>query len=428
MSIRNCLMIAVLAPFLNAQVLIAPTAIEQLNNLRQQAHAAIASGDQGKRLAIALQLQKLVHGSPAGAETVAQAYAAAGNDEGAIAALQQFAEMGQADDDLLSGKDKGFSRLHSLPVYQQVLKKFAENKLPVSRAETAFELSDAKLLTEDIDYDPRTKSFLLSSVLEGKIIRVSANGKAVDFARSPSGWPILALKVDGAHKRLWATEVALDGFQPVPAVDRGRSALLCFDLNSGILLQRIEGPRPSSLGDMVLTPQGVPIVSDGDGGGIYRLQENKLVRIDRGDFISPQTPALHPDRRHIFIPDYTRGIGVLDLTTGEVQWLGSASSKLFALSGVDGLYFDQAWLILTQNGTSPERVLRMKLDSTLTHIVSEEIIERSTPTLGDPTHGVVVGNSFYYIANSGWNQIDEHGVLLAGGAFTPARVMRFRLR
>jgi sugar lactone lactonase YvrE len=409
----------------------AQTAVEQLQDLRKQAHAAIAAGDQKKRIELVLEIQKLVHNSPASLETLAQAYAAAGDNDKAIAALDQFAEMGQADDEMLQGKDKAFAQLHALPAYQAVLKKFAENEKPISRAETAFVLSDANLLAEDIDYDPRTKSFLITSVLEKKIVRVTQDGKTADFAKSPSGWPMLAIKVDAQRNRVWATEVALDGFKSASLTDWEKSAVLCFDLLSGRLLRRIEGPPHSALGDMTLTSQGDPIVSDGDSGGVYRVQAKSLQRLDRGDFISPQTPAMHPDGKHVYVPDYTRGIGLLDLASKEVTWLVSSGSKPYALGGVDGLYFDQLgahrWLILTQNGVSPERVLRLQLDSTLTHVASEEIIERSTPTLGDPTHGVIVGDSFYYIANSGWNHLDDHGALLPGASLTPARIMRYRL-
>jgi len=410
------------------RLIFAQTAIEQLQDLRKQAHAAIAAGDQKRRLELVLEIQKLVHNSPASLETLAQAYAAAGDDDKAIAAFDQFADMGQADDDMLQGKDKVFARLHELPAYQAVLKKFAENKKPISHVETAFILPDANLLAEDIDYDPHSKSFLITSVLEKKIIRVAQDGKATDFARSPSEWGMMALKVDAPRNRVWGTEVALDGFKSVASSDWGRSAVLCFDLSSGHLLLRVEGPPHSALGDMTLTQQGDPIVSDGDGGGVYRVEGDSLVRLDRGDFISPQTPAMHPEGKHIFVPDYTRGIGVLDLVSKNVTWLGSSGPKLYALGGVDGLYFDHGWLILTQNGASPERVLRLQLDPTLSRIVSEEIIERATPTLGDPTHGVIVGDSFYYIANSGWNRLDDHGELLPGASLTPARIMRYHLK
>jgi hypothetical protein len=154
-----------------------------------------------------------------------------------------------------------------------------------------------------------------------------------------------------------------------------------------------------------------------------------LERIDGGDFISPQTPTMHPDGNHVFVPDYVRGVGILDLTNHDltnqrVTWLNGTTH---ALNGIDGLYFNRGDLIATQNGTSPERVIYFRLNSSFTTVVSEQLIERATPTLGDPTHGVIVGDFFYYIANSGWTELDEHGDAKAGSKLTPARIMRFHL-
>ncbi len=98
--------------------------------------------------------------------------------------------------------------------------------------------------------------------------------------------------------------------------------------------------------------------------------------------------------------------------------------KQFALNGIDGLYFAAGKLIAVQNGTSPERVVVFTLDKTLTTIESQTIIERSTSTLGDPTHGVVIGKEFYYIANSGWDVIDDHGNMKPGAKLSRPRIMR----
>jgi hypothetical protein len=97
------------------------------------------------------------------------------------------------------------------------------------------------------------------------------------------------------------------------------------------------------------------------------------------------------------------------------------------LSGIDGLYAAGSTLIATQNGTSPERVVRFALTSLETRVLSELLIERATPTLGDPTHGVVVGDYFYYIANSGWDSLDQHGVAKKGKSMTAPSVMRAKL-
>ena len=405
-----------------------PTASELLTSLNQKAKAARQAGDKQAYLSAALQVQRLLNDSPASVKAVAKAYLRNGDTKAALTALRNLADLGQTDDALVQGKDTEFATLHDLPAYQSILKRLTANNSPIAASETAFLLPDAGLLAEDITYDPQSKSFLITSVLEKKIIRVTLQGKATDFAQSPSHWPIFAIKADPTRNLVWATESAIDGFSVSPKSDWGRSAILCFNLQTGALLRRIEGPAHTALGDMALTQEGNPIVTDGDGGGVYKVTDDHLELINGKDFISPQTPALLPDGNHAFVPDYLRGIGILDLKTGQVIWINQSSSKKAALSGVDGLYFDHDVLILTQNGTSPERVIRLQLDKTMTQVVSEQIIERSTSTLGDPTHGVIVGNSFYYIANSGWNNLDDHGDARQGTKLTPARIMRFQLQ
>lgn len=286
------------------------------------------------------------------------------------------------------------------------------------------------------------------------------DGAAADFVRSPSNWPMLALKIDSARNLLWATEVALDGFTIAPQAQRpgmgaprqgkepttpcgarstarpscadfstdwGKSAVLCFDLRNGALLHRIQAPGHTALGDLALLPNGDPLVSDGDGGGLYRVTNGTLTQIDNYHFISPQTPAILPDGHHVLVPDYVRGIAVLDLAIAQpaCTWLNRGPGQKFALNGIDGLYFDRGSLILTQNGTSPERVVRMRLNATFNEIESAQIIERSTPNLGDPTHGVIVDDSFFYIANAGWNVLD-HADLKTGMRLTQPRIMRYR--
>ena len=121
-----------------------------------------------------------------------------------------------------------------------------------------------------------------------------------------------------------------------------------------------------------------------------------------------------------------RGIGLLDLATKQVHWLSTEGR--FALDGIDGLYFDHGTLIAVQNGTSPERVAAFKLNASLSAIASQTILERSTATLGDPTHAVVVGQDLYYIANSGWDVIDDHGNMKPDAKLSPPRIMRVQLK
>lgn len=397
---------------------------DQINDLEAKAVAAAKSGDQQTRIAADLDLQRLLNNEPSVFEALARAYAAAGDTRKAIAALNHFADLGQSDDNLLSGSDHRLSPLESLPEYKQVLERFRRNETPLSLGTTVLTFPDPGLLTEDIDYDGAARSFLLTSVLKHKIVRATLNGQIAAFAESPDAWPMLALKIDGARSRVWATEVALDGFTSAPKTAWGRSAVLCYDLATGKLLERIEGPPHSALGDMVLAPNGDPIVSDGEGGGLYRLTNGVLQPINTTDFVSPQTPVLLPGNR-ILVPDYVRGLAIVNLETNQLSWL---KAEKVALSGVDGVYLHRQQLILTQNGTNPQRVIVLNLDASLTRIQSTRIIEQASPDQGDPTHGVVVGDDFYYIANSGWSQLDDHGDVKPGSKLTPAKIMRYSLK
>ncbi len=404
-----------------------PTAAEEFGELQKEAGTADKVGDRPGRLRAAMKIQHLLHNAPDAVEYTAQAYWENRDTPNALRMLKMFADLGQTDTGLLNGNVKRFADLRKLPSYQAILRRFAANQTAVCRAEPAFTLHDQNFLPEDIDYDPQTSSFLLTSVLQKKIIHLYEDGHETDFAKSPSGWPMLAIKVDASHGLVWASEVALNGFTSVASQDWGRSAVLCYDLQSGVLRKRIEAPPGKALGDMVLTQEGDPIVCDGEGGGVYRVVNDSLVLINDRDFISPQTPVMLPDRDHILIPDYVRGIAVLSLRGKLVTWLNEGGGVKVALNGVDGLYFDRGTLFLTQNGTSPECVTELQLDKSFTQVKSAQMIERGTATLGDPTHGVMVNGVFYYIANSGWNAIDEHGNLRVGGSLTPAKIMRVKL-
>ena len=421
MRIAAAAVLAVLLAILQAQ----PTAREQLDNLESRVRSAIKSGDHQARIAADQELLRFLKGSPDAVAALARAYAAAGDTANTLATLNHLADLGQADDNLLSGHDQNYASLQSSPGYQQLLERFRLNEDPVSLGASVITLPDPGLLTEDIDFDPSTHSFLMTSVLEHKILRAGLDGRVRDFATSPDQWPMLALKVDGRRGRVWATEVALDGFTAAPKDAWGRSAVLCYDLKTGKLLSRIEGPPHSALGDMALTADGDPILSDNQGGKLYRLSHDSLHAIESNQFISPQTPTRGPNGDTILVPDYLRGIAILNLRTNNIAWLDGTKT---ALNGVDGLYLHGHSLILTQNGTSPQRILRLDLNPALTTIISTQIIERASPDFGDPTHGVFVGDDFYYIANSGWNQLDDHGDVKAGSKLTPARIMRYSLK
>ncbi len=137
--------------------------------------------------------------------------------------------------------------------------------------------------------------------------------------------------------------------------------------------------------------------------------------------MSAQTPAVAPDGR-IFVADYGRGVAIVDPATRRVSWL--EGPRDLAFMGIDGLNLTGQTLIALQNGTDPQRVIRMRLDPLLRRVTSWEVIERSGPPLAEPTHGVFAGPEFYYIGRSGWDEWGADGKRKPGVEPRPSLILR----
>jgi hypothetical protein len=397
---------------------------QRLDQIREEVRAAHTAGDAEAYLAKSREIRDLLNGSPSSVLQVMSAEAFAGDNQAALRSFERFIAMGQSDSQVFAGKQ--FEALRNSERFRTLQEEMHRNEAAIATGSEVFPMPEAGLIPEDIDYDPAAKQFYVTSVMKHEILALDLKGHGRVFATAPDVWPMMALKIDSKRRVLWVTEVALNGFASVPKADWKRSAILMYNVDSGKLLRRVEGPAQATLGDMALTPEGDAIVSDNDGA-IYRVRRESLSveRVDGGDFISPQTGAVWPDGRHVFVPDYLRGIGILDLATKQASWMEGEGAH--ALNGIDGVYLHGRTLVATQNGTSPERVVRFELDKSLRRVEAESIIERATPTLGDPTHGVVVGGLFYYIANSGWDGIEDNGSPKAGSRPSRAFLMRVDL-
>jgi len=293
----------------------------------------------------------------------------------------------------------------------------------------AFALGDANLVTEDIAYDPATKHFFVSSVHQKKILECDTAGKCEDAIVSTLDAPldaVQALHVDAARGVLWATTAALNAEADFRPESKGRSAVLKFDMRSRKLIRRFEpeDKRDHGIGDMTMARNGDIYASDGQSGDVYLIRHDgsKLeTLVPAGEFISPQTPALNEDESILYVPDYLEGIAAVHLKDGTIEWVKAANST--ALEGIDGLYWTKDGLIATQNGVSPERIVRFRLSES--NVVSGfEVLEANWAGLGEPTHGVIVGHDFYCLVNSGWDRVGQDGALAAG---RPAAVWKIGL-
>ena len=394
------------------------------------AHKAYTTGDFATFRAQLLAMRREIGPLPAIDYDLAVAEARLGNGERALEWLQTFADMGLFQD---AERDADLASVRSLPGYPRVMQRVAANLEPVTRGAVAFTLADADLVAEDIAYDSVRRRFLVSSVHRRKIIAVDSAGGASDFTRagSDSTWGIFALHVDAARQLLWATTAATPAAQGYVPADSGRSALLAYDLATGVLRARLDPPDPRRahvLGDMTVGADGTVYVSDAVSGAVYAATPGAhalAVLVPPGTFTSPQTPTLSAGEKRLFVADYARGIAVIDLSTHGVNWLGHPGNV--ALVGTDGLYRVGNTLLAVQNGTTPNRVVRALMDTAMTRVLDAQVLERAKPAVSDPTHGVIVGDTFYFIARSGWDRVHEDGTIAPAGADDAPQIRRLTL-
>jgi hypothetical protein len=377
--------------------------------------------DSGSELLALLKLCSDFPESARALRNLAWAEQKAGDREQAVKFLRQYASMGMTLDPggVIYKSFVSSGMLDAVP-------ELKPNGAPVTSGSLVFSLKDPNLLVEDIGFDAESHRFFLTSVHEKKILECDSTGRCEDVVHSSPDMPLnalLAIHVDAPREALWATSVGMNAQADFRPEYEGHSAVLKFDLRSHRRTARYEpnDTREHALGDMTVASNGDAYISDGTSGDVYVIKHDggRLeTLVPAGVFVSPQTPALSGDESLLYVPDYSEGIAVINLKSGSTEWVKSENPT--ALNGIDGFYWTKTGLIATQNGTSPERVVRFRL-SAYNRIDGFDVLEANWPGLGDPTHGVIVGSDFYFIVNSGWDRVGEDGVLRDGA---PAAIWR----
>lgn len=302
------------------------------------------------------------------------------------------------------------------------------------RGDTVLVLADSSLIAEDLAFDAKSASWYVSSVHQRKVVRIGLDGVAHDFVPSGGGglWSAFALALDRPRNRLWVASGADAQGAGAPAAERGRTGVFGYDLATGALAARyeltVEPGATRTLADMALLSDSTLVVSDSRGGGFYGLDPATGMftpLVPQGTFRSPQAPAEIAGTMSVLVADYSRGIAKVDRASGAVSWL-EAPAEL-AMKGFDGMRLRGTTLVAVQNGVSPHRVVQMTLDSAITRIVAWKMLASGAPALVEPTHGVLTGGNFIYIANSGWDHVGEDGSLTDVATLRPTVIRRVRV-
>lgn len=344
----------------------------------------------------------------------------------ALAANERYREaMGVLDRVAAMGfvyalDDAELQPVRALPEFARAAKRFEANARPIGSAKLELTVDRLGLIPEGLAWDAQSKRLLISSVRTGEILAVNSGGEVQTLADAP--WGVFGMAIDAKRGVLLATTAAMAQVEEFRAEDKGKSALLRIDLETGRVLEtlRAEDEAEHHFGDVTVAADGEVYVSDSASPVIFRVASGRLEPFLRGPFASMQ--GIAAARNVLYVADYAKGILAVDLRTRDVHPLRVPPNA--SLLGVDGLYFvNDRTLIGTQNGTSPNRIIRIRLAPGGLAVSSVETLLANGSGMGDPTLGVVVGKRFFFNGNAQWDLFGEDGKIADPLKLQPAVVL-----
>ena len=333
---------------------------------------------------------------------LAQTTAATGDADAAFGWLERYASLGLTTD--LTRAD-ALTPLHTDPRFAALAARVTANQEQQGEATRTFTASQTLLLVEGIAYDAARDRFFLSSLYERKIVSSARDGTLTPFADQSHGlWSPTGMTVDAARGHLVVASAATPQTPGITEADQGKSAVHIFDLETGAIVKKWQfDGNQRWFGDVVPGPDGTLYISDSlqnEPSTIPQGAGAPEALVSHIDWPSPQGIALSGDGAFLYLADYAMGLFRINLETKTV--LALAPSADLAPYGIDGLYFHKGALIAVQNGTNPQRVLRITLNETGDKVLSADVLVANHPDFLEPTLGVITGDTFHFIANSGW--------------------------
>ena len=310
---------------------------------------------------------------------------------------------------------KAFSLVRGDPEFQGLVERARRRNPAISRAHVAFTVAQKDSFPEGLAVDAAKRVFYMGSEYHNKIVRVSESGEVSDFVKEGTYdlMPVGGVHVDPSDHSVWC------------ATDPGkknRSEIVHFDAQ-GKLLERYTPSTsgPHDLNDLVLRGEQEIFVTDTEGNHVFRFdrRSHRFSELDLGrPVFEPNGITISGDGALLYVGD-DLGVIRMDLRTNEAQDVKPAPHGTMA--GVDGLYWFKGGLVGVEYGTGAYRVLQWKLSQDGRAVTSSEILERGTEMVRDPTTGAILDGKFYFMANTGIENL-EGGTVVDPTKLEPLRI------
>lgn len=325
---------------------------------------------------------------------LARGYARTGRHTESLQMLHELVEL-RIDPGM--AEDEDLASLRGDPRFAQLLAVLEQKLEPVRKSRHRYTIEQLGLIPEGITIDAATNRMFLSSMRSGAIYVLDEFDRLSVFATVEHDGPLAAigLEADADRGILWAIGAAFDTVAGFDADAPMRTGVFGFDLATGELRRKhIGDERFAGFNDVSVAPSGDVYLS---GGGLAVVRNGS-------DAIEPLATSfpifgangisVDPSGSRLFVSSYPVGIAVIDLRTGQANWLQSPDDA--TLYGIDGLYWHRGDLIGVQNGVDPWRLIRLHLDDGMESVARVEFIEFANDKI-NPTTGAIVGDVIHYV-------------------------------
>ncbi len=409
-----------LLPLLAALLLLGATQAPTFDELNHRALEQSKAKDYAGLLVTLQAMDAMNPNHPRILANLARAYGFTGHKDEAFATMDRLLRM----DVLFDTKDEEFNALREDPRFHDVAQRLAAlASRRVAGARIAIRIPRKGLITEGLARDEKSRSWFVSSVRKGLILRIDSKGRVTDFASGPHG--LSGIGIDSNRRLLWACSTASPRVESFKQGDPNDASVVAFDLGSGKLVHRIAMEPKAFCDDLTVARDGSVYVSDSTGSVLWVRAgtETLATVVPRGIIRSPQGSVLSASERILYVSDYSGPIRAIDLATGDVVALRMPPDV--QPRGIDGLTRHGRELIAVQNGIEPNRIVKLSLTPDGFGVANATILEMNHPKMDEPTIGKVASDSYYFISTSQGNKFDD------GPAdekkLTDAYVMRIRL-
>jgi hypothetical protein len=328
---------------------------------------------------------------------------------------------------LLAETDSDFYPIRNAASFQEIVNHIKEKTKPLNNSDIAFSIPEKDLIPEGIAYDPMDGSFYLGSTHKCKIIKIDNKKRISDFTKQRQDGlvSVLGMQVDSKRRFLWA--VTSYGFYKanLPKELLGTTGVFKYDMQTKELIKKYMLPQEENhmLNDLTIDSNGDVYVTDWRIPAIYMISADedtfeKVIDLPR----RPNGIDFSNDGTKLFVSG--EGIGALDLSSRTFKEMKHPVNMY--LSG-DGLYYYQSSLIAVQNGGF-RKITRFYLDADQDEILRSQALEAYHPLFNLPTTGVIVGNHFYYIANSQLREYDSEGNLSPLSELEEPKILKVELQ